>query len=175
MTLTTMQYGSLQMSLPQGWSDATQIVASGPVEDGFRSTLGYTTETLRPRETPPMFAQRMLMQTKQNSEGFQMVGERTATFGSNAGFLREFTCVANGMKVGKLQFFVVRGNVVHIFTFTNKAERMQVSRPTAEKMFASAYLSAPEAVKTSANSAVPASMRSRPKYIEPRLMRLIAA
>jgi hypothetical protein len=174
MSSRTMQYGSLQMSLPEGWSDATQIVASGPVEEGFRSTLGYTTETIRPREMPPQFATRMLAQLRQTHEGLQLVSERPATFGTLGGFLRETTHVAHGMKLAQLHFYVAKGGVVHVFTFTQKAERLQATRAVAERMFASANVTAPAAGGASVSS-MPRSARPMPKYIEPRHLRLIAA
>ncbi|MFL5343240.1 MAG: DcrB-related protein [Hyalangium sp.] len=173
MNARTMQYGNLQMSLPDGWSDATQIVAAGPVEDGFRSSLAYTSEQLRPRETPPQFAARMLASIKNSTEQFELVGERTATFGTLAGFLREYTHVVRGVKLAQLQFYVVRPGVVHMFTFTQKAERMQASRPVAEKLFASANLGMPVAPAAASNVLPMRAQNS--KYIEPRLMRLIAA
>lgn len=175
MSANTMQYGSLQMALPEGWSDATQIVASGPVEDGFRSTLGYRTEPVRPRELPMQFAARMLAQLKQTQEQFQLVSERPATFGTNGGFLRETTHVANGVKLAQLHFYVARGGVVHLFTFTQRAERLQATRAVAERMFASAHVSAPAAGPGMPPSMGPGAMRPRPKYIEPRYLSTIAA
>jgi hypothetical protein len=176
MSSRTMQYGSLQMSLPEGWSDATQIVASGPSEDGFRSTLGYKTEAILPRESPPQFAARMLAHLRQMHEGLQLVSEKPATFGTMGGFLRETTHVAHGMKLAQLHFYVARGGVVHIFTFTQRAERLPASRATAEKLFASATLSVPAAAPGApASSTLPPSMRPRPQFIEPRHLRIIAA
>jgi hypothetical protein len=174
MNATTMQYGSLQMSLPEGWSDATRIVASGPVEEGgYRSSLGYTVEKVLPREMPAQFAARMLARLKEMQEGFQLVSERPATFGTNGGFLRETVHVAHGMKLAQLHFYVARGGVVHVFTFTQKAERLQATRAVAERMFASANVTAP-AVGAPASSLNRAG-RPMPKYIEPRHLRLIAA
>jgi hypothetical protein len=162
-----MQYGSLQMPLAEGWSDATEIVASGPVEDGFRSTLSYKVETVRPREMPPQFATRMLAKLKETHEQFQLVSERPATFGTNGGFLRETTHVAHGVKLAQLHFYVARAGVVHVFTFTQKAERLQATRAVAERMFGSASVgvSAPNR----------GGGRPMPKYIEPRHLRIIAA
>jgi hypothetical protein len=173
MNSRTMQHGSLRMALPDGWSDATQIVAAGPVENGFRSSLAYTTETLRTRETPPQFAARMLTVLRSSTEQFQLVGERPATFGTVGGFLREYTHLVRGEKLSQLQFYVVREGTVHMFTFTQKADRMQASRSVAEKLFASVNLG----VVSSSASATPVQpMRARPsRYIEPRHMRLIAA
>lgn len=175
MNSRTMQYGSLQMTLPDGWSDATQIVAAGPVEEGFRSSLAYTTEELRTRETPPMFAQRMLAVLKSSTEDFQLVAERPATFGILGGFLREYTHTARGVKLAQLQFYVVRTGVVHIFTFTQKAERLAATRHVAEKLFASSSLGTPMSASAPvAGGAAPMRARTS-RYIEPRHMRLIAA
>ncbi|WP_224361912.1 DcrB-related protein [Hyalangium versicolor] len=179
MNSRTMNYGSLQMSLPDGWTDATQIVATGPVEDGFRSSMAYVAEPLRPRETPPQFAARMLALVSRTTEQFQMVAERPATFGNVPGFFREFTHVARGVKLAQLQFFVMREGVVHMFTFTQKAERMQATRHVAEKLFASVNLGAAPAAAPSTSASAPAPampIRPRPsRYIEPRHMRIIAA
>jgi hypothetical protein len=173
MNPSTMQYGSLQMTLPQGWSDATQIVASGPAVNGYRSSLGYKVEPVLPREMPVQFAARMLNRLKEMQEGVQLVSERPATFGTNAGFLRETTHVANGMKLAQLHFYVARAGVVHVFTFTQKAENLQATRAVAEQMFASANVSAPAAGASA--SSMPRAARPMPKYIEPRHLRLIAA
>jgi hypothetical protein len=173
MTANTMQYGSLQMTLPEGWSDATQIVASGPVEDGYRSSLSYKVEPVLPREMPAQFAARMLSRLREMQEGFQLVSERPATFGTNGGFLRETTHVAHGMKLAQLHFYVARAGVVHVFTFTQKAERLQATRAVAERMFGSANVSAPGAGVSSPG--MNRGGRPMPKYIEPRHLRLIAA
>ena len=138
------------------------------------NNLAYTSETLLPRETPPQFAARMLASIKNSTEQFQLVGERTATFGTLGGFLREYTHVVKGEKLAQLQFYVVRAGVVHMFTFTQKAERMQASRMVAEKLFASVTLGTPVA-PSAASNVVPLRARTQSKYIEPRLMRLIAA
>jgi hypothetical protein len=174
MNANTMQYGSLQMTLPEGWSDATQIVASGPVEDGYRSSLSYKVEPVLPREMPAQFAARMLSRLREMQEGFQLVSERPATFGTNGGFLRETTHVAHGMKLAQLHFYVARAGVVHVFTFTQKAERLQATRAVAERMFGSANVSAPGA-GVSAPGMNRGGGRPMPKYIEPRHLRLIAA
>jgi hypothetical protein len=169
----TMQYGSLQMSLPQGWSDATQIVASGPAVNGYRSALSYKVEPVLPREMPVQFAARMLNRLREMQEGVQLVSERPATFGTNAGFLRETTHVANGgVKMAQLHFYVARAGAVHVFTFTQKAENLQATRAAAEQMFASANVNASTGASV---STLPRASRPMPKYIEPRHLRLIAA
>jgi hypothetical protein len=173
-----MQYGNLQMALPEGWSDATQIVATGPAEDGFRSSLAYSSEALRPRETPPQYAARMLAVLSRVTEQFQLVAERPATFGTLSGFLREYTHMARGVKLAQLQFYVLADGRVHTFTFTQRAERMPATRHIAEKLLASATLGGSSTAPAASALAptAPAAMRARPsKYIEPRHLRIIAA
>jgi hypothetical protein len=79
------------------------------------------------------------------------------------------------MKLAQLHFYVARGGVVHVFTFTQKAERLQATRAVAERMFASANVTAPAAGAGAPASALNRAGRPMPKYIEPRHLRLIAA
>ncbi|MBN1209453.1 MAG: DUF1795 domain-containing protein [Myxococcaceae bacterium] len=166
-----MKYGNLQMSLPEGWSDATQIVAQGPVEEGFRSSLTYVAEPLKAGETPPQYAARMLGVLK-GAEQFQLVSEKPANFGKVKGFLRESTHQAKGMKLAQLHFYVLQDGQVHTFTFTQRAERLQATRQVAERLFASVSLGGGS---TMAGGPGLAGMRPKPKYIEPRHLRIIAA
>jgi hypothetical protein len=170
MSSNTMKYGNLEMSLPEGWSDATQIVAQGPVEEGFRSSLTYVAEPLKAGETPPQYAARMLG-TLKTAEQFQMVSEKPANFGKVKGFLRETTHQARGMKLAQLHFYVLSGGVVHTFTFTQRAERLQATRQVAEKLFASVSLGG----SSMAGGAGAPGARPKPKFIEPKHLRIIAA
>jgi hypothetical protein len=168
MDRRTMQYGNLRMSLPEGWSDATQIVATGPSEGGFRSSLAVLCEPARPRETVTEYAQRVLSMLSKATEQFTLVSERPATFGNLSGFLREYTHMARGTKLAQLQFYVLRDGVAHTFTYTQRAERLNVSRHVAERLFSSVSLAQPTA-------ATPPPMRARTRYVEPRFRRVIAA
>jgi hypothetical protein len=159
MSSRTMQHGNLRMSLPDGWSDATQIVAVGPMEKGFRSSLAVSSEPAAPREGLAQHAARVLP---------MLVSEGPATFGTQNGFLREYRHVARGAKLAQLQFYVLSGGLVHTFTYTQLAERMTVSRATAERLFASVFLG-------DAPVATPMSPRIRPKGVHFRFMRSIAA
>jgi hypothetical protein len=168
MSGRTMQYGNLKMSLPDGWSDATQIVATGPSENGFRSSLAASCEPARPKETAAEYAKRVLPMLSKVTEQFQLVSERPATFGSVTGFVREYTHMARGAKLAQIQFYVVRDGAAHTFTYTQRAERINVSRHVAERLFASVQLTQPTV-------AAPAPMRARARYVEPRFRRFIAA
>lgn len=171
MNARTMQYGNLRMSLPEGWSDATQIVATGPAEQGFRSSLAVSSEPAKPRETVKEYATRVAGMLSKVVEQFELLSEREATFGNNNGFVREYTHVARGVKLAQIQFYVLRDGVVHTFTYTQRAEKLAMSRHTAERLFSSVNLG------PAAQSAAPAApvMRARARYVEPRFRRLIAA
>ncbi|SEN02018.1 hypothetical protein SAMN05444354_12873 [Stigmatella aurantiaca] len=168
MSSRTMQHGNLRMSLPEGWSDATQIVAVGPMEKGFRSSLAVSSEPAAPREGLGQHAARVLPMLRKVTEQFELVAEGPATFGTQNGFLREYRHVARGVKLSQLQFYVLSGGLVHTFTYTQLAERMTVSRATAERLFASVFLG-------DAPVATPMSPRIRPKGVHFRFLRSIAA
>jgi hypothetical protein len=170
MNPRTMQYGNLRMTLPEGWSDGTQILATGPAEQGFRSSLAVLAEPARPRETVADYAARVGGMLSKVTEQFELVSERPATFGSVSGFVREYTHMARGVKLTQIQFYVLREGVVHTFTYTQRTERINVSRHVAEKLFASVNLTP----ATAAAGSGPV-MRARARYVEPRFRRLIAA
>jgi hypothetical protein len=172
MNPRTMQYGNLRMTLPEGWSDGTQILATGPAEQGFRSSLAVLAEPARPRETVADYAARVGGMLSKVTEQFELVSERAATFGSTSGFVREYTHLARGVKLTQIQFYVLREGVVHTFTYTQRTERINVNRHVAEKLFASVNLT-PASVPGAAGSGP--VMRARARYVEPRFRRLIAA
>ncbi|HEX8702231.1 MAG TPA: DcrB-related protein [Myxococcaceae bacterium] len=173
MNPRTMQYGNLRMTLPEGWSDGTQILATGPVEQGFRSSLAVMTEPAKPRETVAEYAARVGGMLSKVTEQFERVAERPATYGNVSGFLREYNHVARGVKLTQIQFYVIREGLAYTFTYTQRAEKMTMSRATAEKLFSSVTLNSPAAAGGQASSAP--VMRARPRYVEPRFRRLIAA
>jgi len=164
----TMQYGNFRMTLPDGWSDATQVVATGPSDGGFRSSLATSCEPAKPRETVTEYAQRMLPTLSKVTEQFQLVSERAATFGSLSGFVREYSHMARGVMITQIQFYVIKDGLAHTFTYTQRTERIAVSRHVAERLFSSVSLVQPTA-------ATPPVMRARTRYVEPRFRRLIAA
>jgi hypothetical protein len=172
MNSRTMQYGNLRMTLPEGWSDGTQILATGPAEQGFRSSLAVMTEPAKPRETVAEYAARVVGMLSKVTEQFELVSERPATYGNVSGFMREYNHVARGVKLTQIQFYVIREGLAYTFTYTQRTERMTMSRATAEKLFSSVNLSAASAPGVAASAPV---MRARARYVEPRFRRIIAA
>lgn len=171
MNPRTMKYGNLQMTLPEGWSDGTQILATGPTDQGFRTTLAVMAEPVKPRETVAEYAARVLGMLSKATEGFELVSERPATFGSVAGFMREYHHTARGVRLAQIQFYVLREGQAYTFTYTQRAERIHLSRHTAEKLFASVNLTSSAAPAAAGSGPV---MRARARYVEPRFRRLIA-
>ena len=173
MNPRTMKYGNLQMTLPEGWSDGTQILATGPSDQGFRSTLAVLAEPVKPRETVAEYAARVLGMLSKSTEQFELVSERPATFGSVSGFVREYNhTVRGGVRLAQIQFYVMRDGQVYTFTYTQRAERINMSRHTAEKLFASVNLTSTSAPAAAGSGP---AMRARARYVEPRFRRLIAA
>jgi len=172
MNPRTMKYGNLQMTLPEGWSDGTQILATGPSDQGFRTTLAVLAEPAKPREAVAEYAARVLGMLSKATEQFELVSERPATYGSISGFVREYHHTARGVRLAQIQFYVLRDGQVYTFTYTQRAERIHLSRHTAEKLFASVNLT-PASAPGAAGSGP--AMRARARYVEPRFRRFIAA
>jgi hypothetical protein len=172
MNTRTMQYGNLRMTLPEGWSDGTQILATGPAEQGFRSSLAVMTEPAKPRETVAEYAGRVAGMLSKMTEQFELVSERPATYGNVSGFVREYNHLARGVKLTQIQFYVIREGVAYTFTYTQRNERIGMGRATAEKLFASVNLTPPSAPAAAGSGPV---MRARARYVEPRFRRIIAA
>jgi len=135
------------VSLPSGWLDASQVVALGPEEGGFRPNLVVGHEPCA--GTAAEFAAALLPQLRKALPALAVAKEGPATFGALSGFLREQTFTSEGQKVAQLQFFVVQGRTVHTFTFTHLAGKLDSRRRIAGKIFAGLELAepAPEGAK----------------------------
>lgn len=139
MAPRSIRHGPLRVSLPDGWFDASQVVAVGPEEDGFRANLVVSLEPAVPGESLERFAARMLEGVR-TAEAFQQVSERKATFGANAGLLREYTFRMHSLPLAQLQFYVLREQVAFTFTYTQLAHRLDATRAVAESLLASVTL-----------------------------------
>ncbi len=133
---TTIRHGPLTIPLPEGWFDASQVVAMGPEEAGFRSSLVVSVEPVRPGETVEQFSARMLPGVRKVAPGFILIAEQLASFGGKDGVLREYTFEVEGTVVAQLQFYLVKSGVGLTFTYTQLAARLKDSRAVAEKFFA---------------------------------------
>lgn len=138
---TSIRHGPLTIPLPEGWFDASQVVAMGPEEGGFRSSLVVSVEPARPEETVQQFAARMLPGVRKVAPGFTLVGEKAANFGGKDGVLREYTFQVEGALVAQLQFYLVKSGVGLTFTYTQLAARLPATRAVAEKFFTASQVS----------------------------------
>ncbi|ADO70897.1 DUF1795 domain-containing protein [Stigmatella aurantiaca] len=140
-TPNLIKHGALRLSLPEGWLDASQVVAVGPEERGFRPNLVVSIEPLRPGETLAQFTQRSLVHLRR-LEGFSLAEERAATFGPHQGVLREYTFRIQGVLMAQYQFQILQNSVGYSFTYCQLPEKMAATRAVAEQFFATAQVSA---------------------------------
>jgi hypothetical protein len=135
-----IRHGALQLSLPSGWFDASQIVAVGPEDNGFRANLVVSLEPTAPGETVQQFAVRSLAGVRQSSQDFTLGQEQAATFGPNQGVLRECSFNLEGTRLAQLQFMMVKDLVGYVFIYTQRSEKLAQTRTVAEAFFATAQL-----------------------------------
>lgn len=138
--MSSIRHGPLTLPLPTGWFDASQVVAMGPQEGTFRTSLVVSLEPVTPEETAEQFAARMLPQVRKVAPEFTLVAEKAASFGDKAGFLREHTFAVEGVRIAQLQFYLVRDGAGYTFTYTQRADRLKKTRDVAEQFFASAQV-----------------------------------
>src|SRR5262245_28986959 len=139
--MSILQHRYLTLDLPDGWEDASQVIALGPEASGFRPNLVFSQEPTRPGETAAEFAHRQLAQLKEVLPDYFLVREGDATFGSKAGFLREHVFFADKRRdVFQMQFYCVIEGRAYTFTFTHVRDEMPAARPMAERLFSAARL-----------------------------------
>lgn len=137
---SSIRHGPLTLPLPDGWFDASQVVAMGPEDGGFRTSMVVSLEPVHPGESAQQFAARMLPQVQKVAPGFSLVAEKDATYGDKEGVLREHTFTVEGLRVAQLQFLTVKNGVGYTFTYTQRADRLARTRAVAEQLFVSAKL-----------------------------------
>jgi hypothetical protein len=137
-----IRHGLLTLSLPDGWLDMSQVVALGPEEDGFRSSLVISLEPVFSHETVQDFAERLLPGLQQLSADFGVVSESDAVFGDKEGVLREHTFTSQGVHLAQLQFYTLKWGMGLTFTYTQRAEKLPETRGLAESLFAKARIGA---------------------------------
>lgn len=135
-----IRHGALQLPLPDGWYDASQVVAVGPDDGGFRPNIVVSLEPTPAGEPLEQFAARSLAAVRQATQEFALGGERSATFGPHKGVLREYAFSLQGNRLAQLQFLLVKDQVGYTFTYTQRPEKMAQTRSVAENFFASVHL-----------------------------------
>lgn len=135
MSPSFIKHGTLRLPLPEGWLDASQVVAVGPEDNGFRPNLVASLDPLPPGETLARFAQRTL-EVLRKVQGFSLVEERPATFGPHQGVLREYLFVVQGIRMAQYQFQLVKDSVGYSFTYSERPEKMASTKAVADRFFA---------------------------------------
>lgn len=141
--MSVLQHNYLAIQMPDGWEDASQVIALAPEDDGFRPNLIFSQEPTRDGEDAAQFAARQLSQLREVLEGYRIVSEGPAKFGSNVGFLREQEFIMDKGAIRQIQFYIVLDERNYTFTFTHLAHMLSSVRGVAEQMFASARINPP--------------------------------
>ena len=139
MTLPpSLRLGDFSFQPPFGWTP--QLIATGPLEGGFRPNFIAISSPSLPGETAEQFAARTAAEACQNVVAYQVVQEGNATFGEVSGWLRRHTFLQGSTRIGQLQLYVVSGGVARTFTFTHLADRLEGAMEVATEMFRSIRL-----------------------------------
>jgi len=143
----SLRLGDFAFQPPGGWT--SQLLATGPLEGGFRPNLIALASPSLPDETAEQFAARTAGEARQNVVDYRIVKEGMATFGEVSGWLREHTFLQGSVRIGQLQLYVVSDGVARTLTFTHLADRLEGARKLAEELFGSIRLfpMAPERLK----------------------------
>ena len=136
----TLTHNYLTLDLPDDWEDASQVIALGPEDHGFRPNLVFSQEPTELDEDAADFAARQLPSLRDALPNYAVVREQTATFGPNTGFLREHTFAMDKGEIGQFQFYLVRDGRAYTFTLTHKKERFERLRALGGELIAGARL-----------------------------------
>jgi hypothetical protein len=134
----SLRLGDFSFQPPAGWSP--QLLATGPVEGGFRPNLIALATPSAPGETAEQFAVRTATEASKNVVAYQIVQEGNATFGEISGWLRHHTFLQGSTRIGQLQLYVVSDGVARTITFTHLADRLEGAREIANEIFGSIRL-----------------------------------
>ncbi|HVE86440.1 MAG TPA: DcrB-related protein [Myxococcales bacterium] len=131
----SLRLGDFSFQPPAGWS--SQVIATGPPEGGFRPNFVALAAPSLPGETAEQFAARTAAEARQNTVGYQILQEGSATFGDASGWLRQHVFLQGSTRIGQLQLYVVSDGWARTFTFTHLADRLEAAREVAVSLFSS--------------------------------------
>jgi hypothetical protein len=133
--MNRIRHNDLTILYPDDWEDGTQLVVVGQANEGFRPNVVLSHDAVVDGESAEQFAGRHLPMLRQALSDYILDNEEEAAFGPHRGWLREQRFTANGQELRQLQFYVLRGAVVHTLTFTHLSGRFDDVRKTAERIF----------------------------------------
>lgn len=131
----SLRLGDFSFQPPEGWS--SQVIATGPLEGGFRPNFIALATPSLPGETAEQFAARAAAEASKSAVAYQIAQEGPATFGDVAGWLRQHTFLQGSTRIGQLQLYVVSDGVARTFTFTHLADQLEGARALAGELFGS--------------------------------------
>ena len=138
-----LTHNYLSIPLPNTWEDASQVIALGPEQGGFRVNLVVSQEPAAFGETSADFAERQKPALNAALQNYAVVEEGEKQFGLNTGFLRHHTFTLEKGRIGQLQFYCVLNGRCYTFTFTHLQELLPSAMPIAEGLFAGMRLDPP--------------------------------
>ena len=134
----SLRLGDFSFQPPSGWSP--HLVATGPLEGGFRPNFIALANPSLPDETAEQFAARTAAEASKGTVDYKIVKEGNATFGEVSGWLRQHTFLQGSTRIGQFQLYVVSDGVARTFTFTHLADRLEGARDLAVSLFESIRL-----------------------------------
>jgi hypothetical protein len=117
----SIRHGDIEVPLPQGWNDGTQIVVVGPAQDGFRANLVVAPS--QPFPSADAWAKEFLAGVKQ-FPGTAIKSHAATKVGMMTGYLVELIAPAGNRKAGQLVFYVASGAQGFTITYTDTPERV---------------------------------------------------
>ena len=131
----TIEQGAVRIEAPDGWVDASQLIALGPDSGGYRPSLVVSTQPGLSEEIDAQaFAESLSATLRAILKGYAVVSEDEATFGPWTGQLREHTFSQGSLQLRQLQFHLVRESTGYVFSFTHRADEEDV-RELAASIF----------------------------------------
>ena len=122
-----LRHGDIEIELPEGWADASQIVAVAPALKGsaFRPTLVAVASPMAAKETLNAFAARHL-KSLQRLQGFKLESDQTTKLGPHTGWERVYQLTLNGSCYRQLQFLTGVGGGL-LLTYSDLAAPFEES------------------------------------------------
>ena len=133
-----LRLGDCSFEPPSDWT--SQVVATGPIESGFRpSFVVHSVPSLKDEDSED-YAARILPDVQKNGNNFELLFDGPAMYGDVKGWLREHAYDFGGRRVGQMHFYVVSHGVARSFIFTHLASHLELRRGAAEHFFATIRL-----------------------------------
>jgi hypothetical protein len=162
MGARTISHGAVSIEAPDGWVDASQLIALGPDSGGYRPSLVVSVQHgLRDDADAQSFAEGLTATLRAMLKGYVLVNEDEVTYGPWTGHLREHTFTHATLQLRQLQFHVVREGTGYVFSFTHRADE-EDARDLAGTLFEQIQFGPSAPAEESDEPAELAAFRTRP-------------